>query len=370
MAPTVIKVDSFDVVIEDFKSFHTQAQFYSEKCKAGSQTPHLNVAGRYHSVCTNVYVDPNGAIEVVIYPGTKSGVPQQFCFRGRVHFVEENNSVALGTVKFCNGTWKRQCGTSAKAHWVYCNCGWRCKIEGAKKQVEVRFPTTDNIPEKVTIRFELEFLPFDHPLQSDKVSCGPGLGWLRFWKVRDHQRRPVAEESGSDGNSDLKRDMSALRKDPKSADIKLICNGKSFWTHKLILSARSDVFAALFSHEGIKEDQNGEIHIEDCDHEAMELFLSYLYEEAAPPKDTPFEVTKQLMNVANKYNFPSLMKMCCNILISVLNEDNAVQMAQLGNLFKMKSLQQAAKTTIAASDKDLIELIENFGYKLQQDNGN
>ena len=102
----------------------------------------------------------------------------------------------------------------------------------------------------------------------------------------------------------------------------------------------------------------------------MEMFLSYLYEEAAPPKDTPFEVARQLLNIANKYNVPALMKNCSKILISLLNDENAVQMAQLGNLYNMKSLQNAVKATIASSDKDLIELIKNCGFKLQQENSN
>ena len=135
--------------------------------------------------------------------------------------------------------------------------------------------------------------------------------------------------------------------------------------HKMVLSARSDVFAALFSHKGTKEDESGEVHIEDCDHEAMEMFLSYIYQDAAPPQDATFEVAKQLMNVANKYNVPSLKNKGSKILLARLNADNAVQVAVLGKLYNMDVLQKAAKNVIASSEKFLVDMIQESGFRLQ-----
>ena len=192
-----------------------------------------------------------------------------------------------------------------------------------------------------TIRVELEFLPFN-----------------------DEPADPIQ----SDENSILIRDIAALRNNTESADVKLICNGKIFWAHKVILSARSDVFAALFSHRDTKEDESGEVHIEDCDHEAMEMFLSYVYEGASPQQDTSFEVAKQLLNAANKYNLPSLKEKSARILLAHLNEDNAFQIAQLGRLYDMEPLRKAARTTIAASNRDLLDMIEDSGFKLQEKN--
>ena len=177
MAPIPIQANSFDIVIENFKSFHTVG--YSERCLAGLKKASLNFAGRSYSVFTNVYLCQNGALEVAIRPNKND--PQQFCFRGRVHFVEGNISLALETVKFCHGRAGLQC-----------KCGPKCTIGGAKEETRLRFPRSDNIPKKATLRFEFEFLPFDHLLR---------------------------EELEGTMNTDLKKNMSALRMNPKSADM-------------------------------------------------------------------------------------------------------------------------------------------------------
>ena len=137
--------------------------------------------------------------------------------------------------------------------------------------------------------------------------------------------------------------------------------------HKTILSARSEVFAALFSHKGTTEDELSEINIEDCDHKAIEIFLSHLYGEALPTQDISFEAAKQLMNVANKYSVPSVMDMGEKLILACLNEDNAVQVAQLGELYNRGSLKKEAKATIAASGKSLIAMIKESGFKLQEE---
>ena len=155
MAPIPIQANSFDIVIENFKSFHTVG--YSERCLAGLKKASLNFAGRSYSVFTNVYLCQNGALEVAIRPNKND--PQQFCFRGRVHFVEGNISLALETVKFCHGRAGLQC-----------KCGPKCTIGGAKEETRLRFPRSDNIPKKATLRFEFEFLPFDHLLREELES--------------------------------------------------------------------------------------------------------------------------------------------------------------------------------------------------------
>ena len=214
-----------------------------------------------------------------------------------------------------------------------------CKFGGEKAAMRQYLRVGNDIPEQATIRLELEFYPSDYEPET-------------------------LQDNSDDCTSDLKRGMAALRKNPE-ADVKLICNGKQFTAHKSVLSARSDVFAALFSHKGTKEDESGEVHIEDCNHEAMEIFLAFLYEDASPPQDTTFEVAKQLLNVAIKYNIQPLKKKGGNILLAHLNEDNAVQIAMLGELYNMDALRKAAKNVIASSEKSFGDMIKASGFKLQ-----
>ena len=43
------------------------------------------------------------------------------------------------------------------------------------------------------------------------------------------------------------------------SDVTLVCGDKRFPCHKFILSARSDVFKAMFSHENTKEGQTNQV---------------------------------------------------------------------------------------------------------------
>ena len=345
MAPIkeVFKVDSFDLVIKDFENVYNQVRLTSLDCfSCGKETHGFSVAGAACHLCTEVYVCSNGTIKVVFLPTSnsiikiKNGHPERCRFRGTIHFFggkelkEAKSSVAIEPVTFCAG----------QDNHKHCYCefrGSKCPYGGLHKEVKRILPIGEDIPATATIRVELEFLPFkDEPADSTQ-----------------------------DENSILKGNLGALR-DTKYADVKMICNEKVFWAHKVILSARSDVFEALFSHKDTKEDKSGEVHIEDCDHEAMEMFLSYIYEGSAPPQDISLEVAKQLLNVANKYNFPSLKEKSARILLAHLNEDNAFQIAQLGRLYDIESLKKAAMATLTASGKDLIDLIHKSGFRLQE----
>ena len=43
------------------------------------------------------------------------------------------------------------------------------------------------------------------------------------------------------------------------SDVTLMCGERNFPCHKIILSARSDVFKAMFSHENTKEGQTNQV---------------------------------------------------------------------------------------------------------------
>ena len=218
---------------------------------------------------------------------------------GKVRLLENNSCSSFEAVKFC--------GYRNVAHGpcftVSCVCGDysgvgpcppgnpQCEYGGDEAVMRQCLKVGDDIPEQATIRLELEFFPSDYEPE-------------------------VLQDEDDDFTSDLKRGLAALRKNPETADIMLICNWKLFKAHKAVLSARSDVFAALFSHKGTKEDESREVHFDDCDHEAMEMFLAYIYENAAPPQDVTFEVAKQLMNVANRYNVLALKKKCGIIILA------------------------------------------------------
>ena len=65
--------------------------------------------------------------------------------------------------------------------------------------------------------------------------------------------------SPSDPNSTLGDQLSEAFNGGDFSDVTLICGEKRFSCHKFILSARSDVFKAMFSHENTKEGQTNQV---------------------------------------------------------------------------------------------------------------
>ena len=59
-----------------------------------------------------------------------------------------------------------------------------------------------------------------------------------------------------------------------TADFTLICNDERFPVHKTILSARSDVLAAMLRHKDTEEGLKNEQKIDDVDPATLRSFLA------------------------------------------------------------------------------------------------
>ena len=150
----------------------------------------------------------------------------------------------------------------------------------------------------------------------------------------------------------LMDDYAGLRKKGLMSDVTVVCEGERFPAHKLVLSARSEVFAAMFSHKGTLEDQNQEVLIEDSDKLTMAHFLTFLY-NATLPKDLPFKGYAELLKAADKYQVPSLLEACAMKLRKNLGTDNVAQGAILGSIYRIPKLKNDAIKGIIASEATL-----------------
>ena len=139
----------------------------------------------------------------------------------------------------------------------------------------------------------------------------------------------------------------ALMKSGLMADMTIVCEETRFPAHKAILSARSEVFRAMFSHRDTLESQQNEVLITDVDRVTMERFLTFLY-EATLPIDLDFQGFAELLKVAHKYQVASLTELCALKMGCYMGIDNAVQGVILGSLYNHQ-LKKAAIMTIVNS---------------------
>ena len=171
----------------------------------------------------------------------------------------------------------------------------------------------------------------------------------------NRKKADVGDKISEIGARSLIQDMASAKKNTETADVQIICGGKTFNAHRFVLSARSSVFAAMFSHKETKESETGIVELSDCEADTMEWFVTYLYEGILPQES--FQVAEKLIHVATKYQVQSLIDACQIILSAKLEVDNAIRVAILGDLYNIQELKLEALATIKAAKKPLKSMV-------------
>jgi len=113
----------------------------------------------------------------------------------------------------------------------------------------------------------------------------------------------------------------------KTADVQLIIEGKCIYAHKIILSARSNYFKAMFN-SGMCESESSKITITDFKYSTIESLIKFLYSVKSEVNDDLNELI-ELYRAADKYQLDSLMnyihqsicsKITCQNACSILSE--------------------------------------------------
>lgn len=117
-------------------------------------------------------------------------------------------------------------------------------------------------------------------------------------------------------------------------DVTLHVKAKTFSAHKVILAARSPVFTAMFQNDMI-EKQTGEIKIPDCDPDAFDVFLEFLYSATVD-----FEKcnASELYKIAHKYDVSDLKSVCSDFVAEKLSVENFAEILILANEYDDRKL--------------------------------
>eukprot|EP00092_Neocalanus_flemingeri_P017407 GFUD01018829.1.p1 GENE.GFUD01018829.1~~GFUD01018829.1.p1 ORF type:complete len:369 (+),score=80.43 GFUD01018829.1:55-1161(+) len=110
-------------------------------------------------------------------------------------------------------------------------------------------------------------------------------------------------------------------------DVKIVCGGKEFHCHKLLLASQSPVFKAMFEVDS-KENKENCVHIADCTPEAVEEFMFFLYNAMLRPAgftSTDLELMLGLVHLTSKYQVSVLMASCLDVLMDIMDVDNVLQ---------------------------------------------
>ena len=120
------------------------------------------------------------------------------------------------------------------------------------------------------------------------------------------------------------------------SDVKIICDGQEFPAHKFILSARSDVFKAMFSSELQRNRESMEVDGISAD--TMKKFLKFIYRDEVKAKD----IDSNLLIAADRYNVKRLVDICINHMESTIDAKNVMQIVFTAHLINNDQLLRKA----------------------------
>ncbi|CAL1285696.1 unnamed protein product [Larinioides sclopetarius] len=143
--------------------------------------------------------------------------------------------------------------------------------------------------------------------------------------ANEESKEKIQLKSLEELSKDLER---VLAESSRFADVTLKCGGASIPAHKIILSARSPVFAAMFVNP-MKESLRNEVDITDIHESALRDLLKYVY--TGKTCDLTDSSAAELLNAADKYQIQDLKAVCVYFLKNTMSLENVWDILVLGD---------------------------------------
>lgn len=140
-------------------------------------------------------------------------------------------------------------------------------------------------------------------------------------------------------------------------DVIITVQGKAFRAHKVILAARSKVFAAMFSHE-MSENINKTIEIKDLKPETVEKMLGFIYSDKIDDLDLK-ELATELIAAADKYDLKRLKEICIEALHKNLGIHNALETLKAADMYLIPDLKKLALNFVSLH-RQMIKNVDEY----------
>lgn len=138
----------------------------------------------------------------------------------------------------------------------------------------------------------------------------------------------------------MSRNFKDLFVDKWGCDTIIHVKDRVFQAHKVVLMARSKVFAAMFQHD-TSEKQTGIITISDCDPDSFHEFLEYLY--CGKLEELSWQNALRLYETSEKYNVLELKMYCVEVLVETMTVEAFCDSVSLADKYDDVKLMSGAQ---------------------------
>jgi speckle-type POZ protein len=123
------------------------------------------------------------------------------------------------------------------------------------------------------------------------------------------------------------------------SDVTLVCQGKTFRCHKVVLAGRSSVFRAMFQTP-MRESLTSEVHFPDMSADVLEQMINFIY--TGTLKTNVQALAFELFEAACEYDLDHLRQLSRISIKSNLNKHNVCQVLALADRHDETDLKEAA----------------------------
>ncbi|NXD18039.1 KLHL4 protein, partial [Nothocercus nigrocapillus] len=136
------------------------------------------------------------------------------------------------------------------------------------------------------------------------------------------------------------RKMENYLQQKQLCDVLLIAGDQKIPAHRLVLSAVSDYFAAMFTND-VREAKQEEIKMEGVDPDALKALVRYAYTGILELKEDTIE---SLLAAACLLQLSQVIEVCCNFLMKQLHPSNCLGIRSFGDAQGCSELLKVAHT--------------------------
>ncbi|XP_013399675.1 kelch-like protein 5 isoform X2 [Lingula anatina] len=134
-------------------------------------------------------------------------------------------------------------------------------------------------------------------------------------------------------------------------DVVLLVGERTIPAHRLILSAASDYFAAMFTND-VREATQEEIRMKDVDSDALAALVQYMYTGRIELRD---ESVESLLSTACLLQLSEVVEACCGYLMKQLHPSNCLGIRQFADAQGCTDLYKVANNYVMENFCDVMQ---------------
>ena len=141
----------------------------------------------------------------------------------------------------------------------------------------------------------------------------------------------------------LAEDMANAFKERAFADVELVSEGEVIAAHRVVLAARSKVFARMFGSGTFRESHAKRVQIEETDPKSLHTFIKFLYEDALDVNalSSDFDLCQSLIMLSDRYDVDALKIKCSDVILQHhLSVEKAALILRLADQNRARTLRE------------------------------